>query len=447
MTSASAPHPTTPRRRPTPPLGSIVLWLLLLFVGGYGAIKGIHYVLADLSQSEELHALYMHSNMPDRFILATHEAYNTQLQYSKLPAIFSARPPQQITTTPRPTHNVVIIMGESLRRQDMHCYGGSLYNTPHIDSLARSGSLVLYDDVVTCAPNTHSSLRKIFTLRSPLGDTLSWYSGTTLPVALAAAGYHTYWASNQAGSRGWVDEISVVASTCQEKRFTKPIKKDRKGQLMKKAVNYDELLLPLLRDYSTFESSDGTTPLFTVVHLMGSHTFFGDRYPSTYRIFSAQDIDEPHTTPEERETSAAYMNSIAYNDRVVSRIIDYYSHTSSIVLYLSDHGLLRYDNPQAPHRVGHAIHPNALQVPFMVYMSPQFTEQNPDIVAAVEMAKHRPFMTDYLSNSLLSLLGIRCEYSTPTRDLWSPHFDSSRPRIIEKWGETVSFTPKHPTQR
>jgi len=59
---------------------------------------------------------------------------------------------------------VVIIIGESMRRDYMHCYGYPLPNTPKQDSLAKTGDLILFSDVVSSASWTVSSVSQSMSL-------------------------------------------------------------------------------------------------------------------------------------------------------------------------------------------------------------------------------------------------------------------------------------------
>ena len=44
---------------------------------------------------------------------------------------------------------VVVVLGESMRRNYMHCYGYPLENTPYADSLIQAKELVAFTDVVS----------------------------------------------------------------------------------------------------------------------------------------------------------------------------------------------------------------------------------------------------------------------------------------------------------
>ena len=92
---------------------------------------------------------------------------------------------------------VVIIIGESMRRDYMHCYGYPLPNTPKQDSLARTGDLILFSDVVSSASWTVSSVSQSMSLYTREVEPKEWYKFPTLPFVLSKAGYYTYWLSNQ----------------------------------------------------------------------------------------------------------------------------------------------------------------------------------------------------------------------------------------------------------
>lgn len=418
--------------------------LLLLVIGGVVIGYGFYFYhkmsKLELRDMNDAVTFYSSLDMVNRYILTTQKALETQTRYATAIDRMRENKPSPATQVPsRAQHNVVVIMGESLRRQDMHCYGYPLENTPHLDSLVANGSLILYDDVVTCAPNTILSLKEVLTLRDKMEEK-EWDETTSLPIAFSSAGYFTYWCSNQEPNGVWIEMVSTVANSSDSLFYTIKTKNSASFFWNSGVDSFDEMVLPHLLDYRNL--SQEYNKLFTVIHLQGSHFEFPNRYPDTFDRFKGSDIKEPHLDEDQAQNSAAYMNSILYNDWVVSKIIDFYSQTSSIVIYLSDHGLSRYDLPDNPDHCTHAAHPLAMQVPFMVYFSERFVRENPDIVESVEKAKERPFMTDYFSNSLVSLMGIQSQYSNPPFELWSKDFNADRPRHFSGWGEDFTFERK-----
>ncbi|GEM_PF-577475 len=420
--------------------------LLVILIFGSSHIIGMNRLIADGITNDEAHILSHEYNMVSRFIGTTLGVFADQARYTSMGQHLLDNQPKDVNVVPhRAPHNVVVIIGESLRRIDMHCYGYPLENTPHLDSLVRAGSLILYDDVVCPQPNTITSLRRVLTLRSQDEDA-PWDSTSTLPLTFSAAGYKTYWCSNQEMSGDWIEEVSLIAATSDSSYYTDA---STSSAFLWKVGHekYDELILPHLIDYRQTSSPNGS--LFVVTHLMGNHAAFKSRYPDEqFSHFTAEDLSalEPHLSTGEAVNSAEYMNSILYNDSIVSEIINYYSETSSIVFYFSDHGLSRYDNPNAPHQAAHGVSKGSLQIPFMVYMSDKFREQNPDIVQAIQKAHHKPFMTDLFTTSLMGLMGIQCNYTLPYLQLWSPEYDASRPRCIKGYGTEVRFSPKYPDE-
>ena len=454
-------------------------WLLLLALSSYGAIWLYHYrrealrpwrliacilllavptyiVVTVRAQRDvdvrlqESYDYYRSADMVNRYIATTRGGLKTvRHAKEKLAYLRNNLPKVTLTNQVRSPHNVVVIMGESLRRLDMHCYGYPLEDTPHLDSLVQAGSLVLYDDVVSCAPTTILSLRKVFSIRDARNPSRPWDETSTLPLAFSQAGYRTYWATNQEVAGEYMTDITVIANTSDTLASTDILDSTvswlwSRGAEKKK---YDELILPLLQDYKTI-AMRGKTNLFTLVHLMGSHIDYKDRYPEPFGVFKSEDIHpiEPHLLSKEAEKSAHYINSVLYNDWIVSEIIRYYSHTSSIVIYMSDHAVTRYDDPLEPHSTAHSMTQHSLSIPFMVYMSDQFMAENPDIVKLIKGACHRPFITNLFTNSLLGLMGIQVPYSSPQIELWSAQYDVTRPREVHEWGEEITFEPKYPSQ-
>ncbi|MFN0149725.1 MAG: sulfatase [bacterium] len=91
--------------------------------------------------------------------------------------------------------SVLLITIDTLRRDRLGCYGSSSCETPHLDALARTGTL--FETVVTSAPTTAPSHATMMTALSPRahgvlanGQTLAPHAAT-LAEALRDAGYAT----------------------------------------------------------------------------------------------------------------------------------------------------------------------------------------------------------------------------------------------------------------
>lgn len=362
----------------------------------------------------------------DRLIYGTWICYQqTHHQYARFAETNRRFGGKVSPATLRGKHNIVVVVGESLRRNDMHCYGYPLPNTPHIDALVQSGDLILFSDVVSPDVHTAQSLSEVFTYHH-LDDKLhSWDYYPSLMNIMHKGGYYTYWLSNQERIGLYMQTITEIAQTAQSSYWSQD---KRREYPSRKIVPYDEALVPHL-----VYASEEHPRLMQFVHLMGSHASFYDRYPHpSFDWFTEKDIHEP-LRKDQKKLSAEYMNSIAYNDFVIGEIVSRYSQEPSVVIYFSDHGLARYDFSMAPESFVHCPGPPGHIVPFMVYLSPAFQAQNPEICQAIRQASDKPYMLDLLPWALEGLTGVRSPFYDPRKDLFSDRYDSLRPRRVSSY--------------
>ncbi|KAJ1447828.1 alkaline-phosphatase-like protein [Pelagophyceae sp. CCMP2097] len=86
--------------------------------------------------------------------------------------------------------NIVLIMSDDLRAEDLGCYGGARGLTPNIDALAERGAVfeAAYAQGTTCAPSRRSMMWGRYPGSLTKGDTRKW---PTLGAYLKGAGYWT----------------------------------------------------------------------------------------------------------------------------------------------------------------------------------------------------------------------------------------------------------------
>lgn len=324
--------------------------------------------------------------------------------------------------------SIVVIIGETLRRDYMHCYGYPLSNTPHLDSILKTGDMIRYSNVISPAGNTIESLTKVLTMQ--LGDSPKpWYEYPTLTAILSKAGYTTYWSSNQESTGAIVQPLNIMASLADSVKYAHPRSID--GDRDSAARYFDEAVIKDLH----YEGGNGK-PFVQFVHLEGSHPIYGRRFPKEFARFGTKDI--PQQFGDERDQVLAdYVNSVYYNDYVVSEIIKRYSHQDALVIYFADHGEILYDDPSQPGYNGHGVHPSGVSVPFLVYFSPSLKAKKPDLFAQLERAKDLPIMNDLFTHAFCDLLGIKTKFTNSKLNYFSPSYDSSRPRVIKSLGKVL----------
>lgn len=100
------------------------------------------------------------------------------------------------------TPYVVFILGESTTRDRMHLYGYPLENTPNLDALNEKGELAVFRDTISPESATVAVLRKLLTF-ADMDSSKPWYAYNNMIDTMKAAGYRTYWLSNQESSGIW----------------------------------------------------------------------------------------------------------------------------------------------------------------------------------------------------------------------------------------------------
>ena len=326
---------------------------------------------------------------------------------------------------------VVLVLGESMRRNYMHCYGYPLENTPKQDSLVGTGDLVLFSDAISSAAWTASSISQSVSFYTQEGPEKEYYKYPALPLVLSKAGYYTYWVSNQETQGTGIQPVATLASTADSTRFV------RNRTYGDWNASPDSDILPLLFDRT---KTPAGKDLFEVVHLMGSHTPYSDRYIHEKAPFTVDQL--PKTLPNGKPTPTDakrrgiicdYVNSIHYNDQIVAQIFQRYSQTPAIVIYLSDHGQAVFENPERPDYYEHEVSEAGLMIPLMVYTSPALREEHPEIYEQIVAAKDRKIMTDLLANSICGLLGVKTKYYNARQDFFSSEYDNARRRLVQAY--------------
>ncbi|WP_295099564.1 phosphoethanolamine transferase [Selenomonas sp.] len=317
---------------------------------------------------------------------------------------------------------VVFILGESTNRDRLHLYGYPLDNTPNFDELNRKGELAVFRDTISPQGATVAVLRELFTFHDVESDK-EWYQYNNLVDVMKAAGYKTYWLSNQESSGIWGNVAQLFAGRSDVKRFTQLRESHEDGGRL------DEELFPLVDE--ALQQSAGKN--FYVLHLMGGHGLYYMRFPYIFTKFTKDDIPAPQNelSEEKRTEIAQYENAMFYNDFVVSSLLGKFQDKEAIVIYLPDHGETIYDN--GSNFAGHVEeNPNhqQLEVPLIFWASPKYREKHPQKWQAICAAVNRPYMTDDMIHTIMDLIGIKTPEYRPEKSVINPKFDAARKRMV-----------------
>ncbi|WP_298961314.1 phosphoethanolamine transferase [uncultured Campylobacter sp.] len=344
-------------------------------------------------------------------------------------------------TVPNRISNVVFIIGESLQRNFMSLYGYYLPTTPNLQALEQSGNLIAFSDVVSPGAKTNDVLKYVLNFGNYESEKQRPWSANLDIVNLARlANYETFWISNQERYGQWAVASGASAQMTDHSDFTNQI------PVYKYAYSLDEVMLPSIKN---FKSGARKSPLarkdensaaevnstqkkdkFFILHLMGSHPSYEFRYPKSFAKFSAADISREPLDEGQKKELAHYLNTVAYNDFIVSEIYKIFASDNTLIVYFSDHAQSLY---QYRGKLIHGgINRFTLEIPLIFMASDKFKEQNADLWARIAAAKDRPFLNDDLIHAIAEILEMTDlpEYD-PTRSVINVDFNASRPRIIE----------------
>lgn len=344
-------------------------------------------------------------------------------------------------TAPNRISNVVFIIGESLQRNFMSLYGYYLPTTPNLQALEQSGNLIAFSDVVSPGAKTNDVLKYVLNFGNYESEKQRPWSANLDIVNLARlANYETFWISNQERYGQWAVASGASAQMTDHSDFTNQI------PVYKYAYSLDEVMLPSIKNFksgakrsplarkdeSSAAEAGGTQKKdkFFILHLMGSHPSYEFRYPKSFAKFSAADISREPLDDGQKKELAHYLNTVAYNDFIVSEIYKIFASDNTLIVYFSDHAQSLY---QYRGKLIHGgINRFTLEIPLIFMASDKFKEQNADLWTRIAAAKNRPFLNDDLIHAIAEILEMTdLPEFDPARSVINADFNASRPRIIE----------------
>ena len=307
----------------------------------------------------------------------------------------------------------VLVLGESENKQYMHAYGYEKDTTPWLDAMKSDASCIFFPHAYSCHTYTDRVLTYALTEKSQYNDVDTADALSILELA-NAAGYRTIWLSNQ-GKNGISDTpVSIIASDAETRVFL------NEHQYLD-AIRYDEELLPALDD--VLAQLDATDDVLIVVHLLGCHETYRERYPRTAAVF------------DDSTRAGAYENAVRYSDDIVRQIYEHAKQAAGFrdLVYFSDHG------EAVASGSGHnpdLYEPCMTYIPFYILSSETARAARPEAYAALRANASQPFTNDLAYEVLITLLGLTPPHAIePRNNLASPAYDGDLARLRTCHGE------------
>ena len=308
-----------------------------------------------------------------------------------------------VTDSDGDTHLVVI--GESQNRKHMSVYGYTRDTTPWLKSKLTSKNFVFMENGYACNTLTMLALSQALTEKSQYNKKPLERSYSVIDIA-KAAGFKTYWISNQAQYGSFNTPITLIANTADEKIW---LNSDSSA-----GNSYDEKILSALDNIQQINNKK-----IIFIHLYGNHWEYKYRYPQeAYSKFSNTAYNGKVFNLEKLNE---YDNSIYYNDHIMKEIFEYARkkwHISSMV-YFSDHGeAVLSNNKHIPSK----YEDDMGTVPVYFYFSDGYIQLHQDKINQIKKSKNIKFTNDMMYNAMLDIWGIDTPHYDEREDFLSTQY-------------------------
>ena len=318
---------------------------------------------------------------------------------------------------------VIVVIGESASRDYMHAFTPDFpyEDTPWLDSQLGNPDFNVFTNAYSSWSQTVPVLQRALTEQSQYNDKEFFESTSILDVA-KKSGYTTYWFSNQGRYGQYDSAITLVAKTADRAEWT-----DDSYNFSDK---YDDTLLWYLTQV------DPNTNNFIVLHIMGSHIYYNNRYPTEFNQWHG---DSEVTSPE------SYANSIHYTDYILSQVFDYAQKNLNLraMVYFSDHG----ENLEISHNPD-VFSYDMVRIPMFIYLSPEYQQVLPGRTRAIRYHRSRYFTNDMLYDTISGLLNAPSSRYMEAQDLTSPNYAYTRANLTTMLGQqTLTDDPKGGTEQ
>lgn len=212
-----------------------------------------------------------------------------------------------ITENNRKKQNIVIVIGESVRKDILHSYGFPIKNTEFIENSPH----ITFQNYTSSGWTTVYSLKRTLALSN---NVLNYELNNDIISLAKKAGYKTYWISNQNSIGKYDSPISLIGKKSDYSKFYDGKIKD----------------IEILKDLNEIINDDkNQNPKLIILHMMGSHPRVSDRTEDKYdEYIISKDV-------------SCYNKTIKNLDNLLKNTYLSLKKTNKSfdMVYFSDHGL------------------------------------------------------------------------------------------------------------
>lgn len=303
----------------------------------------------------------------------------------------------------------VLVIGESQNKTHMSAYGYDKNTTPWLDSMKHDGNFILLENAYSCHTHTVQNLTYALTAKNQYNDISLEQAPSIIEVA-EACGYDTVWLSNQIKYSAWDTPITIIADEAnQQDWINKNLGENTKTNF------YDLKLL------DSIEKINISNKMLIVIHLMGNHGNYRDRYPKEFSKYTG-DI-------------GVYDNSILYNDYVMENIYQKVKKLPNFkgLIYFADHS--EAVDEKLSHDSGN-FRPIMTYIPMYMYFSDKYLKENPEKFTTLKNSQQKYITNDLIFNTMLGIMNIKLEeFYEPQNDITNETYNNDVQRFKTLYGK------------
>lgn len=326
----------------------------------------------------------------------------------------NARAASPAITTDGPA-TVVLVLGDSINRDNMSLYGYARPTTPQLAALRdeETSRLLTLRHAWSAKAGTVASLSGLFSFGERDEDDPAGQAQHLLALA-RVAGYKVWWMGNH-------DDVAVDQ---QHARLADEIEmiNRRPGR---STISLDGELLDCLEEALV----DPAPRKLIVVHLLGAHPHYRLRMPPGHHPFDHvndtidADMARAGKPAWLREFRQDYDGAIQYHDSVVAQSLRLTrqhqpAHGRAAWMFLSDHG------QEVGHTIVHAGHSPGTAAGYRIPTLLWRGDAGFDPATAA-----RPFRADWAGWTLAELMHLRWDGRQDARNVLHPHYAWEAPRL------------------
>ena len=301
---------------------------------------------------------------------------------------------------------VIFIIGESENRDHMSAFNPSYpaKTTPWLDRKSEEADFILLSNGYANYPQTTPSLEMALTGVNQYNHQKLETAFNIVDVA-KAAGYDTWWLSNQSKMGDGTTATGLVASWTDHHAWTKHPMGDDMDVL--------ELLKTVPREGNHF----------IIIHLGGSHLRYAERVPA--------DFVGLHVVENSKRTNE-YDSTILYTDQVLKALFDYAQQNLNLqaLVYSSDHG----EDMVYSHGAGKFTY-DMVRIPVFFYLSPDYMQMYAEKADNLQKNKNEIFTNDLLYDTISGMMAAENSQYEERYDLFSNSYKLPLDMALTKHGQ------------